>query len=150
MAVAYGDESIVGLWQFTFTAKGNGLGGPPDGAPIDAGYVSWHGDGTELTNSGRDPSTSSFCMGVWKRIGYTEYKLNHWALSWVPASASCTPLAGNSGCFLGPTNIQEDVIVDETGNNYSGPFTIDQYHQLSTRWRTSPTTGHGYCVTPGL
>jgi hypothetical protein len=127
MTVAYGDEAIVGMWQVTFTAKGNGTAGPPDGTPIDAGYASWHSDGTELMNSGRDPSTSSFCMGVWKRIGYAEYKLNHWALSWVPASSSCTPAAGNSGCFLGPTNIQEDVTVDETGNNYTGTFTIDQY-----------------------
>jgi len=129
MTAGYGDESIVGLWQFSFTAKGNGSAGPPDGTPIDAGYVSWHSDGTELMNSGRDPSTSSFCMGVWKRVGYTEYKLNHWALSWVPASSTCTPLAGNSGCLLGAANIQEDIIVDQTGNNYSGTFTIDQYDQ---------------------
>jgi hypothetical protein len=128
--VAYGDESIVGLWQVTLTAMGNGTAGPPDGTPIDAGYSTWHADGTELNNSMRDPSTGSFCQGVWMRVGYSEYKLNHFGLSWVPASPGvCTPLPGNVSCFLGPANIHEDVTVDETGNNFTGTFTIDQYDQ---------------------
>jgi hypothetical protein len=128
--VGYGDESIVGLWQVTLTAMGNGTAGPPDGTPIDAGYATWHADGTELNNSMRDPSTGSFCQGVWMRVGYSEYKLNHFGLSWVPAAPGvCTPLPGNVSCYLGPANIHEDVTVDETGNNFSGTFTIDQYDQ---------------------
>ncbi|MGH8300576.1 MAG: hypothetical protein ACRET5_03820, partial [Steroidobacteraceae bacterium] len=65
---------ITGMWTFTFTAEGDtGSGAPahalplPDGASVDAGYVTWHDDGTELMNSGRAPSTGSFCMGVWKQ-----------------------------------------------------------------------------------
>ena len=62
------DASIVGLWKFAFTAKGNSGNtapfNPPDGATLDAGYVQWHSDGTEIMNSGRDPASGSFCLGV--------------------------------------------------------------------------------------
>ncbi len=65
--------SIVGLWKFTFVAEGNSGNpapfNPPDGATLDAGYVQWHSDGTEIMNSGRDPATGSFCLGVWKTTG---------------------------------------------------------------------------------
>jgi len=110
--------NVVGLWKVTFTAKGNtGAGAPPDGALIDAGYVVWHADGTELMNSGRPPMTQSFCMGVWKQIGPARYKLNHFALSWDPTGT----------VFVGPANILEEVTLDATGNHYSGAFTIIQY-----------------------
>ena len=98
---------IVGLWAFKFVAGTT---------TIDQGYTTWHSDGTELTNSGRPPITSSFCMGVWKKLGNV-IKLNHWALSWEPDGTT----------FDGPTNIRESVIVDHTGNSYSGTFSIDQY-----------------------
>ena len=111
-----GHGNIAGLWQFTFTAEGNDPG-PPDGTPIDAGFQTWHTDGTELTNSGRDPRTGSFCMGVWKQNGDGTVVLNHWALSW--------DAAGN---FIGPTNIREQLVVDATGNNFSGTFSITQYN----------------------
>ena len=61
------DASIVGLWQVTFTSKGTS--GIPDGTVVDAGYATWHSDGTEIMNSGRPPITGSFCMGVWKQVG---------------------------------------------------------------------------------
>lgn len=108
---------IVGLWKFAFTAKGNGVGGPPDGAPIDAGYVTWHADGTELTNSGREPKTGSFCMGVWKQMGPSTFGLNHFALSWDSTGT----------VFIGPANIRETVTVDHTGNHYTGTFSVVQY-----------------------
>ena len=106
---------IVGMWKFTFTSKGTK--GIPDGAPIDAGYVTWHADGTELMNSGREPKTGSFCMGVWKQVGADTYKLNHFALSW-----------DDSGTVLvGPTNIRETVKLDRAANAYTGNFTLDQF-----------------------
>jgi len=108
---------IVGLWKFSFTAKGNGTGGPPDGAPIDAGYVTWHADGTELTNSGREPLTGSFCMGVWKQVGTSSFALNHFALSWDSTGT----------VLIGPANVREMVTVDKTGSHYSGVFSIVQY-----------------------
>ena len=127
------DATIVGLWKFTFVAKGNSGNpfpvNPPDGTTLDAGYVQWHSDGTEIMNSGRDPATGSFCLGVWKSIGRSTYKLNHFALSWDATGQSCSPSQqpGATGCLLGPTNIHEEVTVDHSGNHYDGTLVIDQY-----------------------
>jgi hypothetical protein len=127
------DASIVGLWKFSFVALGNSGNpfplNPPDGTTLDAGFVQWHSDGTEITNSGRDPATGSFCLGVWKSIGTSKYKLNHFALSWDATGQSCSPSQqpGSTGCFQGPTNIREVVTVGPSGNHYSGTVTIDQY-----------------------
>jgi hypothetical protein len=120
--------TIVGLWKFTFTAQGNGPSGPPDGAQIDAGYVTWHGDGTELMNSGRAPTTGDFCMGVWKRVGYNTYKLNHFAMAWAfDVSAPVTGPGTGGADFVGPANIREEVTVDHDGDTYAGTFTLVQY-----------------------
>jgi len=107
-------DSIVGLWQVTFTSKGSA--GIPDGTPIDAGYAAWHSDGTELMNSGRAPLTGSFCMGVWTQTGRYTYVLNHYALAW----------DSTGKVFLGPTNIRESITVDYSGTAYTGTFTIVQ------------------------
>jgi hypothetical protein len=114
-AVPNPHAAIVGLWKVSFRAKGNT--DIPDGAPIDDGYVTWHADGTELMNSGRPPMTGSFCMGVWKQIDTSTFKLNHVALSWDPTGT----------VFVGPTSIRETVTVNETGRRYRGRFTITQY-----------------------
>lgn len=113
---AYNGEAspIVGLWQFTFTSKGSA--GIPDGTVIDAGYTTWHSDGTELTNSGRAPLTGNFCMGVWVQTGRYTYMVNHYALSW--------DSTGN--VFLGPANIRESITVDYSGTAYTGTFTLTQ------------------------
>jgi hypothetical protein len=108
---------ITGLWKVTFTAKGNPSDGPPDGALIDSGFVTWHADGTELMNSGRAPPTGSFCMGVWKRVGESTYRLNHWGLSWDSTGTT----------FVGPANIRETVTLDRNGKHYWGTFSITQY-----------------------
>ena len=123
------DASIVGLWHVTFASVGNNVA-PffiPDGAPLDDGFAQWHSDGTEIMNSGRDPATSSFCLGVWKNEGGRTYKLNHFALSWDNTGALCAPEPGASSCFVGQTNIREEVTVDPRGRTYSGTVTIDQY-----------------------
>jgi hypothetical protein len=65
------NDSIVGMWKFTFTAEGNGPGGPPDGAPLDTGFTQWHSDGTEIINSGRPPQDGSICLGVWEKTDRT-------------------------------------------------------------------------------
>lgn len=113
--VAEGNAVITGLWNIAFTAKGNA--NIPDGAPIDAGYATWHADGTEIMNSGRPPMTGSFCVGAWKAVGHRTFKLNHVALSWDPSGTT----------FVGPANIRQRVTVDSTGNNYSGTFTLTRY-----------------------
>ncbi|GGY19798.1 hypothetical protein GCM10008098_10230 [Rhodanobacter panaciterrae] len=107
-------EPITGLWQFTFTAK--------NGAPVDAGFVTWHADGTEIMNSGKPPPTSNFCMGVYRHTSVYGYKLNHYALGW---DATGT-------VFLGPASIREQIQLDRGGNTYSGTFSITQFAQDGT------------------
>jgi hypothetical protein len=139
---------ITGLWKFTFTAEGDvGSHAPanalplPDGTPVDAGFVTWHDDGTELMNSGRAPTTGSFCMGVWKQVGARTYKLNHWALSWVPdyqpgVTNSWSSLPGGiDEAFhaFGPTNIQETVTLTGANNAYTGAFRLMQYVNDGTK-----------------
>ena len=113
--VSEGNAVITGLWKFSFTAKGND--NIPDGAPIDAGYATWHADGTEIMNSGRAPMTGSFCMGAWKQTGDHSFKLNHIALSWDPSGTT----------FVGPANIREHVTVARDGKTYTGTFSLTQY-----------------------
>ena len=112
------DVSVVGLWKFAFVAKGNtGPMAPSDGTPIDAGYVTWHSDGTELMNSGRPPISGDFCMGVWKQIGPSTFKLNHFAMGWDPTGT----------VLVGPVNIRETVTVSPGRHSYAGTFTLIQY-----------------------
>ncbi len=140
----FNTAGITGLWKFEFivtTATSsivpqNQL--PPPGAMADSGFVTWHDDGTELMNSGRAPVTGSFCEGVWKQTGSQTYKLNHWALSWVPGyspggTSSWSQTENDTGtpdaafAFLGPTNIQETVTLSKDGQSYSGTFVLTQY-----------------------
>jgi hypothetical protein len=118
----HGDEDapIVGFWHVKFVSQGSQ--GIPDGAEVDAGYAQWHSDGTEIMNSGgRAPDTGAFCLGVWRKVGDCEYKLNHFAAAWDPVA----------GQLLGPANIREDVKVSQDGNEFSGTFTIDQYDEAN-------------------
>lgn len=152
----YYTSPITGLWKFDFTAKGDvGAGAPsnalplPDGTPVDAGYVTWHDDGTELMNSGRAPSTGSFCMGVWKQVGLRTYRLNHWALSWAPdyqpgVTNSWSQLSGGADEALhafGPTNIQETVTLTSANNGYTGTFRLTQYVNDGTKTPINDTSG---------
>jgi hypothetical protein len=109
------DTTMVGFWHVDFVAQGN-TNGIPDGTPIDSAYVQWHSDGTEIMNSSRDPRTSSFCLGVWKRTGTFTYVLKHFALSW-----------NNDGTPQGPATIVESVTLARSGDTFTGSFTITQY-----------------------
>jgi hypothetical protein len=144
----YYTSPITGLWKFVFTAKGDtGPNAPsnalpiPDGALVDAGFVTWHDDGTELMNSGRAPASGSFCMGVWKQVGPRTYKLNHWALSWIPdyqpgVTDSWSQLPGGiDEAFhaFGPTNIQETITLTGGNNGYQGQFLLTQYVNDGTK-----------------
>lgn len=108
-------EPITGLWRFTFTLKGNV--GIPDGTPLDAGFVSWHADGTEIMNCGRAPPTSRFCMGTFRHTSVYGYKLNHYTLSWDPTGT----------VFVGPGNIREQIQLARGGNSYSGTFSLTRF-----------------------
>jgi hypothetical protein len=102
-------------------AEGNEEG-PPDDTPIDSAYVQWHSDGTEIMNSGRPAQDGNFCVGVWKRIGKSSYKLDHFALG--NDTTNATSGIGNPA---GPTQIRENVVLSRDGNSYSGSFTLDAY-----------------------
>ena len=117
-----GDNSIVGMWKVTLTAKGNPGQMPPDGVPIDSAFVQWHSDGTEITNSARPPQDGDICLGVWEKTGRSRYKLNHFAIGNDTANAP-----GGIGNPTGPTHLVEDVILSRDGNHYAGVFTVDAY-----------------------
>jgi hypothetical protein len=110
-----GGADIVGMWAVTMTAKNN-PGGPPDGTPIDMGFSQWHSDGTEIMNSSRPPATGNFCLGVWKKVAPSTYKLTHKVLNF-----------DAGGILIGPGTIQEEVVVDHSGNRFAGVFSIDLY-----------------------
>jgi hypothetical protein len=119
-------EPIVGFWYFKFVAQGNtaessGLPAdqvPPDGAVLDSGYAQWHSDGTEISNSSRQPVTQSFCLGVWEKAGGLQYQLNHFAISWVFSGTET---------YLGPTNIGQNITLSSDHNSFTGTVAITQY-----------------------
>lgn len=107
-------EPITGLYEFTFTSEGSI--GIPDGTVVDHGFVAWHADGTEITNSGKPADTGPFCLGVWAQTGARTYKLNHYALNWDPTAG-----------FIGPVNIRENFLLARGNNSYAGTFSVNQY-----------------------
>ncbi len=149
-------SAITGLWKFVFRAEGDtGNGAPakalplPNGTLVDAGYASWHDDGTELMNSGRAPSSGSFCMGVWKQVGSRTYKLNHWALAWIPdyqpgVTNSWSQLPGGiDEAFhaFGPLNIQETITLTGANSGYQGTFRLTQYVNDGTKTPINDVSG---------
>jgi len=114
--------SIVGMWHVTFTAQGNDPG-PPDGVVIDNALVTLHSDGTEIMNSGRPPQDGQFCMGVWKKAGRLNYKVNH--IAWGGNDAANAP--GGIGNPAGPTHLVENITLSADGNQFTGKFTLDAY-----------------------
>jgi hypothetical protein len=122
LRISENNNSIVGMWHATLTAQGNELG-PPDGTPIDNALVTWHSDGTELTNSARPPQDGNFCMGIWKRTGKSTYKLNHFA--WFGNDSANAP--AGIGNPTGPTRIVQEVTVSPDGKHYIGTFTAEAY-----------------------
>ncbi|HEX4023576.1 MAG TPA: hypothetical protein VHX52_02565 [Steroidobacteraceae bacterium] len=133
--------AITGLWRFTLTSDGQSPApAPPVNVLVDSGFATWHDDGTELMNSGRAPVSGSFCMGVWKQVGAQTYKLNHWALSWIPhyepgqtnswiTNPDGSSVGGVDEAFqyFGPTNIQETLTLARDGSRYTGTFKLTQY-----------------------
>jgi len=135
------DQAIVGFWHVKFVA-----GSGASAVTIDAGYAQWHSDGTEINNSGgRAPITSSFCMGVWKPVGWHMYKLNHFAISWDPTQVST---ANPNGVIVGPAQIQEQVTLSPEGSTFTGTFTIDQYDESLNNLAHVEGTITGTRITP--
>ncbi len=109
---------IVGFWHVKFVSEGSP--GIPDGTEVDAGYSQWHSDGTEVMNSGgRSPITGNFCLGVWKSLGNSKYRLNHFSAAWDSTGSN----------LIGPANIKESITLAPSGNAFAGTFTIDVYDE---------------------
>jgi hypothetical protein len=117
-AAAPHGPSIVGTWKEHWISEGSE--GITDGTEVDAGYASWHSDGTEINVSGlRAPLTGDVCLGVWIRTGARTYQLNHFGISYDPTGAH----------LVGPARIQQWLTIDPDGDATSGKFTIDQWDE---------------------
>jgi hypothetical protein len=116
-AIPHG-PTIVGTWKEHWISQGSD--GIPDGTEVDAGYASWHSDGTEINVSGlRPPITGDVCLGVWIKTGPRTYQLNHFGISYDPTGVN----------LVGPARIQQWLTIDPKGNATSGKFTIDQWDE---------------------
>ena len=109
-------DPIVGFWKVDFISEGNS--GIPDGTVLDAGFAQWHSDGTEILNSSWPPAIGNLCLGVRERTRPSQYKLNHFTISWYPDET-----------LQGPGNIREVITLSPDHNSYGGTFTLDQYDE---------------------
>ena len=100
------DPSIVGFWHVLFTSGGQ---------VFDEGYDQWHSDGTEILNDTAPPQPANgagtICLGVYKKTGPQTYKLKHpfWSFD-------------ATGTLIGTGVILQTLIVDRSGNHYTGSF----------------------------
>jgi hypothetical protein len=122
----YQGDEIVGTWKFEWRAKAsasapNDNPGIPDGALLDFGTIQWHDDGTEITISGgRTPAVGDVCMGSWRYVGHSTYKLTHLAMGYGPPPG---PATGYSGLAV----LEMTVTVDPGSHSYHGSFALTQY-----------------------
>ncbi|MGA9585808.1 MAG: hypothetical protein WBQ95_10805 [Terracidiphilus sp.] len=97
-----------------------GSTGIPDGTEVDASYVQWHSDGTEMQVSGmRLPLTGDTCLGVWIKTGARTYQLNHFGVSFDPTGQ----------ILVGPARLQAWLTLDAKGNSSLGRFTLEQWDE---------------------
>jgi hypothetical protein len=111
---------IVGTWEWEWRAKDDVQF--PDGTLIDFGTIQWHEDGTEITISGgRTPAVGDVCMGSWRQVGHSKFRLTHVAMGYGPPPGRAT---GYGGLAV----LDMTVTVDPSGDSYHGNFTLTQYH----------------------
>jgi len=122
-------DPIVGMWRVKLTTGDQ---------TIDEAISQWHGDGTEIMNSSRNPETQSFCLGVWQNAGNSTYRLNHYAISWDQGFSTTQP--------LGLANIRESVTLAKDGKSFFGTFTINQYDEQGNTLVTITGTIVGYRI----
>lgn len=100
------DASIVGFWHVFFISGGQ---------TFDEGFDQWHSDWTEILNDTAPPQpangTGTICLGVYKKTGERTYKSKHpfWSFD-------------STGTLIGTGVILETLIVDRSGNHYTGSF----------------------------
>ena len=64
-------------------------------------------------------------MGVWQQTGKASFRLSHIALAYAPDSTGQIN-------YLGPASIVEDIVLDPSGNSFTGHFTTTQYAAAPT------------------
>ena len=134
--------SVVGLWHVLLIAEGNtGAGLPPDGATVDNGLSVWHSDKTEETLDSRPPQTGDVCFGIWQKVGEGEYQLNHFGISFDPATDANNP--------QGYVNIRQHVWLSSDGKHFKGTFSIRQYDQSGGLLVEIKGVSHGTRITLG-
>jgi hypothetical protein len=134
LATAFDDDkdehgpSIVGMWHAVFTAHTeNGVAIPiAAGVVIDNSVVVWHSDGTEIMNSARPAQDGSFCLGVWKHTGDRTYLLNH--IPWMGNVFDPTAPPSAIGAPQGGAQIIEKITLSQSGDSYTGSFTLQAYN----------------------
>ena len=100
------DASIVGFWHVFFISGGQ---------VFDEGFDQWHSDWTEILNDTAAPQpangTGTICLGVYEKTGRRTYKSKHpfWSFD-------------ATGTLVGTGVILETLIVDQSGNHYTGSF----------------------------
>jgi hypothetical protein len=100
------DPSIVGFWHVLFISGGQ---------TFDEGFDQWHSDWTEILNDTAPPQpangTGTICLGVYKKTGPGTYKSKHpfWSFD-------------ATGTLIGTGVILETLILDRSGNHYTGSF----------------------------
>jgi hypothetical protein len=83
----------VGTWEWEWRAKDDVQF--PDGTLIDFGTIQWHEDGTEITISGgRTPAVGDVCMGSWRQVGHSKFRLTHVAMGYGPPPGPATGYGG--------------------------------------------------------
>jgi hypothetical protein len=100
------DASIVGFWHVLFISGGQ---------TFDEGFDQWHSDWTEILNDTAPPQpangTGTICLGVYKKTGPRTYKSKHpfWSFD-------------ATGTLVGTGVILETLLLDQSGNHYTGSF----------------------------
>jgi len=115
------NNSIVGLWQVTYTV-GGGL--------WDMSFDTWHSDGTENENTLDSPLISAVCWGVWDTVGPRTVKLHH--VGWNYDSTGTV--------LLGTFTLDQTDSLSQDGSSYTGTFTFQPY-DLDGNPQGPPTTG---------
>ena len=70
-----------------------------------------------MNSGGHSAASGNFCLGAWRQSGPSTYHLKHFALGYDPST----------GNLAVKVTLIEDVTLDRTGDNFSGPFTEDIY-----------------------
>lgn len=105
---AVAPDTIVGLWQVTYTTSSD--------APFGVSLKQWHSDGTENDNIDHSPVIGNVCFGVWKQIGPRKVRLHH--TGW---------LFDDSGNPIGSFIQYETDTVAGNGMTYTGSFDFKVY-----------------------